>query len=576
MQWKRMDLHIHTPASSDYQEEQVTYLDILRTAESRSVDILALTDHNTMAGYKQMLQEIADLELLERLGRIQPNEKGRLDEYRRLRTKLLILPGFEFTATLGFHILAVFSPEKGVRELEYLLLSLRVPAEELDKGSSTVGATSDVTTAYQAIRQAGGLVIAAHANSSHGVAMRGFDFGGQTKIAYTQDPNLHALEVTDLDKRGRYSTAHFFDGRKPEYPRPMRCIQGSDAHRLTGLPKDRKNLGIGERMTEALLPETSFAALKELFEGLDFSRTRPFRGTRAPVDFVQSAREAGPSIVMSFHDQAASTGSRLNAIIADVCAFANTNGGTIYVGVSANPKAPPVGVTNPGRVIDMLLNAIEQSITPELEVEADVQETQAVSVIRLVVPRGRDVPYAISDNKIYVRDEAETSLAVRDEIVALVRRSHASGAPPEPVPVVEPEAVQPTEPQTDQIEPPRTGVQIIQSQSRQGVFYHHMRDLRNNNVVTNVTRKSARRLWHYAITQEEDNPLDPSTVTWQGNIALLRKQKRGGVTRYDLAQRNQGKIDVYYGVTEDGMGGPWLDLLPPEQETSVAATTKTG
>ena len=74
-------------------------------------------------------------------------------------------------------------------------------------------------TAYRVINEAGGICIAAHANSSHGVAMRGFDFGGQTKIAYTQDPNLHCLEVTDLTSRSRTATQRFFDGTKSEYPR---------------------------------------------------------------------------------------------------------------------------------------------------------------------------------------------------------------------------------------------------------------------------------------------------------------------------------------------------------------------
>ena len=69
MQWRRMDLHVHTPASSDYQEEKVTYLDILQTAEARGVDIIAFTDHNTVAGYRMMLEEISDLELLEKLNR---------------------------------------------------------------------------------------------------------------------------------------------------------------------------------------------------------------------------------------------------------------------------------------------------------------------------------------------------------------------------------------------------------------------------------------------------------------------------------------------------------------------------
>ncbi|HQN44044.1 MAG TPA: PHP domain-containing protein, partial [Anaerolineaceae bacterium] len=246
-QWRVMDIHIHTPASSDFQQSEVTYLDILQRAEARGVDILGFTDHNTLLGYRTMQEEIQGLELLERLNRLMPNEETRLKEYRRLLGKLLILPGFEFTATFGFHILALFSPRKPIREIEHLLLSLNIPSESLDEGSQTVGASSDVLQAYRLINEAGGLVIAAHANSSNGVAMRGFNFGGQTKIAYTQDFNLHALEVTDLDQKGPRTTATFFNGTKPEYPRRMHCIQGSDAHRLTTDPQRKKNLGVGDR-----------------------------------------------------------------------------------------------------------------------------------------------------------------------------------------------------------------------------------------------------------------------------------------------------------------------------------------
>ena len=197
-----MDLHLHTPGSVDYQENNVSYLDILRQAEIRGLDIIAFTDHNSVAGFAAMRKEVERLLWLEELSRLDPEEKRRLDEYRRL------LP-----------------QDSPISLLEHLLLTLRVPVESLSRGSATVGATADVLTAYRVINEAGGIVIAAHANSSNGVAMRGLDFGGQTRIAYTQDPNLHVLEVTDLDKRGRYTTRRFFDGSKPEYPRPMRCIQ---------------------------------------------------------------------------------------------------------------------------------------------------------------------------------------------------------------------------------------------------------------------------------------------------------------------------------------------------------------
>ncbi|HIE38377.1 MAG TPA: PHP domain-containing protein, partial [Anaerolineae bacterium] len=405
-QWRRVDLHLHTPASSDYQESGVSYLDILRQAESKGLDIIAFTDHNTVAGYRAMMEEIHQLELLEQLGRLRKEEKERLREYRRLRERVLVLPGLEFTATFGFHILGIFGPETDVRELEFLLRRLNIPLEKLDEGSAEVGATTDVLTAYRAIAEAGGIVIAAHANSANGVAMRGFDFGGQTRIAYTQDPHLHALEVTDLEKKGRRTTARFFDGSKPEYPRRMRCIQGSDAHRLARDPNDPHHLGVGDRVTEVLLPEVGFGPLREVFLGDDFARTRPYRPTeKAPFDHVQAAREEGPSIVQDFHERFSRRGGHLYAILSDICAFANTNGGTLYIGVSGDPKELPVGVSNPRQTVEAIQEEIARRITPPLEVTADVQETQGKKIVRVVVPRGEDPPYAIDDNKIYIRSE---------------------------------------------------------------------------------------------------------------------------------------------------------------------------
>jgi hypothetical protein len=399
----------------------VTYLQWLQKAESRGLDIVAITDHNTVEGIARLRAEIERLTWLEANDRLRPQERRDLDEYRRLGNKILVLPGFEFTATFGFHILAIFPPDTPLRLLELLLLQLNVPVDRLAEGSTEVGATADVLTAYRLIDEAGGLVIAAHVNSTHGVAMRGFNFGGQTKIAYTQDPHLHALEVTDLDAPGRRSTAKFFDGTKPEYPRRMHCIQGSDAHRLVRDPKDKNRLGIGDRVTEILLPEVSFEALAAALKGDDFSVTRPYRPlAEEPFDFVLAARESGNTIVQSFHESMVVEGGRTNRVLADVVAFANTQGGTVYLGVSPVKKGPPRGVENPQEVIGRLMREIEQDITPPLACRVDVLQSQGVPVVRITVPNGPDKPYALRQTRIYVRQEGETSEAVRDEIVRLV------------------------------------------------------------------------------------------------------------------------------------------------------------
>ncbi len=564
MEWKKADLHIHTPASADYQEPNVTYLDILRRAEERGLDIIAFTDHNTVRGYASMLQEIESLELLERLNRLQPAEKAQLEEYRRLLKKILVLPGVEFTATLGFHILAIFPEDATVREIEHLLLRLNVPADKLDDGSTEVGATSDVLTAYREMARAGALVIAAHANSAHGVAMQGFDFGGQTKIAYTQDPNLHALEVTDLESGRRRNTASFYSGSKPEYPRRMHCIQGSDAHRLTADPKDKRLLGVGDRITELLLPETTFAAIKELFLGDDFARTRPYRPAKQPFDHVMAARQEGPNIVQSFFESAARKGGRLHAIVCDVVAFANTNGGTIFIGVSPNAKTPPVGVDKPEEVAATLRAEIQRKVAPPVDVTIDTLESQGKKIIRVSVPRGTDIPYSVEGTQIYVRHESETSLALRDEVIQLVKRALEEKAlPPAPEAAeAEPTAAGEEEEPLFRIAPPRTGVEIVESEERKGTIYHSLKDLRNGNVVTNVSRKSARRLWRSAITQHEDAPVAGDKIIWKGDIGLWKVYGSGSRRRYNLVQRDRtGRIHYYYGVSEDGFHGEWRQFL---------------
>lgn len=557
-QWRRVDLHLHTPGSADFAEPGVSYLDILQKAESRGLDIIAFTDHNTVAGYRAMRKEIEELSLLQQLNRLRAEEKRRLDEYRRLLNKILVLPGFELTATLGFHILGIFSQDTTVRELEYILLRLNVPADRLDEGSTEVGATVDVLTAYRIINQVGGLVIAAHANSSHGVALQGYSFGGQTKIAYTQDPHLHALEVTDLESKSRRRTALFFNGTKPEYPRRMYCIQGSDAHHLNRDPKDKNHLGVGDRVTEVLLSEASFEALLEVFEGDDFARTRPYRPTQAPFDHVQAAREQGPSIVQSFHETMARRGGRLHAIICDVCAFANTSGGTIYLGVSSNPRSLPTGLDNPTEAINTLKNEIERKITPPLAVSIDTLESKGRKVLRVAVPAGADVPYAVDENKIYVRDESETNMAVRDEIVGLATKT----LKPAEEPLPEEETTEEIAPINGQVAPPKTGVEIVVAEERKGNRYYSMKDLRNSNVVHNVTQQSARKLWQYAITQSLKQATKPENAHWKGDIGLLKRYKRAGKWRYDLVQRDpDGTTHVYYGVTDDGIHGPWRQFV---------------
>ncbi len=613
--WYKVDLHLHTPGSNDYEERGTTYFEWMRRIVQQGLDVVAITDHNTVAGVSAIHQEIEWLTRLEKDGRLTDEERSRLQEWRAFAEKVLVLPGFEFTATFGFHILGIFPPDTPVRQLEHILLSLKVPADKLDIGSTETGASTDVLSAYKVIHDAGGLVIAAHANSTHGVAMRDFPFGGQTKIAYTQDVNLDALEVTDLDRRRGYSTARFFNGSKTEYARRMHCIQGSDAHRLTTDAKNLKRLGIGERATEMHLEAPTFENIKALLRSTNFDRTRPARAEDKPFDALAAALEEGTTILQSFHETASQRGGKLTAILGDIIAFANTAGGSIFVGASPR-KDKPKGLATPKLVEDEIRTALDERCTPPLVVKFDTLQSQEVNVLRIRVPKGEDRPYCLDDNKFYVRDESDTSLAVRDEIVALIQEVLAEKAAPvnnrpnagrpqgnerrgderrgdrggrAPGPKVEQKAVESAKPElpragngkveepvvtvvpgpqsvdsSDAFYLPQVGVEIVDTEERNGRRFHAIRDLRNGHVITNVTRKGARKLWNYAIQQHEDKVVRADKIEWRGNVGLVRAEKRAGKVRYDLALREGEQLRVFYGVTDDGMEGTWMAFVQEE------------
>ena len=729
--WRRVDLHMHTMASHDYEQPEKSYLDILKQAERRGLSMIAFTDHNTVNGYRNMHREISDLEMLERLNRIQPEEMGRLQEYRRLLKKIVVLPGFEFTATFGFHILGLFSPNKPFREIENVLVQLRVPSNVIDQGLTEAGATSDVLAAYRAIDEAGGISIAAHANSSNGVSMRNLNLGGQTRMAFTQDPHLHAIEFTDLD-RGRRSSAMLFKGTRAEYPRIMHVLQGSDAHRLVIDLKNPHRLGVGERPTEIELPEVSFEALRNLFLSQEFDRVR----IADMIEIEPSAAiiKENPAIV--FHPVLSKKADKFDEILRDVCGMSNANGGYLYIGCDAKLSKKSTGVANPEVATRELSEAIAAKIQPTLTAAVITEEVNSKPVLRVQVPpsqQGNKAPYAINieDNtSIYIYANAITRLAKRDEIVSLVKRSveadlaqqpvqhsrptqpastrperparfdsrrdrdrdrgdrvdrseqqaarqprptqerspqnqaghnQRSGSPthtntrsaqnprvasatasnrnvanrqhssiggagrmrpdsrnkrvvidglPEIDPALEMQeleaqfAAQDAELNTPAVTPvvvpsvddapvlattqtsttpnipirrpinpleikldgqPRNGVQVMAMEERDNVVYFTVRDLRNNTTVRNVTMKSARDLWHYAISQYAEAPAGPPDIDWQGEKAdrsILNRSQRGGKMRYDVAMRDaEGRVRVFYGVTDDGLNESWRTLV---------------
>jgi len=111
-------------------------------------------------------------------------------------------------------------------------------------------------------------------------------------------------------------------------------------------------------------------------------------------------------------------------------------------------------------------------------------------------------------------------------------------------------------------------VRVVSVEERDGTQYFTVRDLRNGNVVKNVTFKSARRLWHYAITQYPQlvEKLPRAQIQWEGDYGLIQREKVGERERFDLIQRTPEGQRFFFGVTEDGIHGPWKSLVGEDEE----------
>lgn len=107
-------------------------------------------------------------------------------------------------------------------------------------------------------------------------------------------------------------------------------------------------------------------------------------------------------------------------VTSDVCreiiAFANTRGGTLYIGVSDDGHA--VGVENTDRVILQLNNMIRDSIRPDVTmfVRYETAETNGKSIVIVKVQRGTGRPYCLGNkglrsNGVYVRNGTSTDPA---------------------------------------------------------------------------------------------------------------------------------------------------------------------
>lgn len=78
-----------------------------------------------------------------------------------------------------------------------------------------------------------------------------------------------------------------------------------------------------------------------------------------------------------------------------------------------------------------------------------------------------------------------------------------------------------------------------------------------------VTRSTTRRLWRYAIEQRAAKLVAEGHIRWKRDRGFWKIwHPHGSEPRYNLAYRGDGRRRIFYGVTRDGMGEAWREVIP--------------
>ena len=119
-------------------------------------------------------------------------------------------------------------------------------------------------------------------------------------------------------------------------------------------------------------------------------------------------------------------------IVGDICkeviAFANTKGGTLYIGVSNDGSV--VGVKNADQVILQMNNMIRDSIKPDVTmfVGYEAQHISDKDIIAVTIQKGTDRPYYLSSkglkpSGVYVRNSTSSDPATDTAIRKMIKET---------------------------------------------------------------------------------------------------------------------------------------------------------
>ena len=151
-EWNKWDLHLHTPKSPDYKNQEVTASEIIETLKLNNIKVVGITDHH-----------IIDVEYIKELQQLAGSD-------------VTILPGVEIRTSGGgaenIHVIGIFKEDSNDAKLAKIQSDLYSKGginEQKEQGRKDDEIYVDLKTAFSIIRDNGGISIIHSGSKSNGL-----------------------------------------------------------------------------------------------------------------------------------------------------------------------------------------------------------------------------------------------------------------------------------------------------------------------------------------------------------------------------------------------------------------------
>ena len=177
---------------------------LIDNAEAQHIDVLAVTDHNSVNGV-DAIRAVAQ------------------------ERNIVVFPGFELTAKEGIHVVCLYDPKTSTTQLGRFLGQLGV----LDTTGSSDPCDASFSEVLAQVADQGGVTIAAHVTQDNGLLKV---LQGQARINAWRDENLLAIQIpgavdelpNEEKKIVRNRNAHYARKHAPEEALALAVVNAKD------------------------------------------------------------------------------------------------------------------------------------------------------------------------------------------------------------------------------------------------------------------------------------------------------------------------------------------------------------